>query len=213
MSTEIEILKQFWDELTRDFPASELLFEEILTGYTSPKRVYHNSTHIYNLLKLSEEYKQKLHRISVCRFSIFYHDIIYDPVSKTNEEDSAEFAKRSLSRMKVNSEIIEAVSGYILATANHFSYLGTDADLQYFLDFDLAILSSPKKVYLEYACNIRQEYGMVTDTQFNLGRIGFLDKILSRPTIYFTSDFRSREQVARKNLLWEREYLSSLKNK
>ena len=71
---------------------------DVIDQYLEPHRHYHNINHISNMLSnvhvynLSAVDKIKLH------MAILYHDIVYDPESNVNEENSALYFTRKLIR-------------------------------------------------------------------------------------------------------------------
>jgi predicted metal-dependent HD superfamily phosphohydrolase len=60
-------------------------------------------------------------------------------------------------------------------------------------------------VYKNYILNIRKEYSQIATTQFTLGRKGFIQHLLSQQHIFYTQQFREKEEQARKNMQWELE--------
>jgi predicted metal-dependent HD superfamily phosphohydrolase len=181
----------------------EGLFGEIEKAYEEEKRFYHNTTHIFRLLEQSDQYKASINDITSVRFSIFYHDIVYNPGSLDNEVKSAEIAKDALLQLQVKPEIITKVEAYILSTKDHYAQKPIDTDLKYFLDFDLSILASPRKEYKQYLIQIRKEYSYLPAEDFKKGRLDFVNKILEKQHLFFTDRFRQFECNARQNLEWE----------
>ena len=83
-------LKNQFDQLcslfTEDEQLINSLWKEIETKYSEKGRHYHNLLHLENMFRELEEVKGKLSDFTVISFSVFYHDIIYDATSKSNEE-------------------------------------------------------------------------------------------------------------------------------
>ncbi len=161
-------------------------------------RPYHNWNHIEKCLGFFEN-RLNQYVTDELLFSVVYHDAIYDPTSKTNEEDSVSVAKLDLSGMGLNLNRIEDI---ILSTKHTYSNSFTeDSEIQCMLDVDLSILGSPKDEYDEYSKQIRNEYSYVDDAHFALGRIDFLQKMLSRKVIF--NKLTELESAARNNLYEE----------
>lgn len=162
------------------------------------------------MLALSEQYVTHLQQPDVVQLAIFYHDIIYNPLRKDNEARSAQRAARELKQLQVSPEQIEAVKNYILATQRHdLQEFGTNSDLAYFLDFDLAILGADWETYFTFTQNIRKEYHIYPDVMYRSGRTKVLEHFLNKPTIYFTDIFqKEREAQARQNLQQEWQLLN-----
>jgi len=200
----IERIKEKWQSLAvvQQAPPklSTELLSEIIKNYSSPGRVYHNLTHLAQLFEREQEYGDRLSDREVVKLAIFYHDIIYVAGQPGNEESSAEKAVESMALLGVDQIRIKKVHEYILCTRDHSAVVTGDTDLQYFLDFDMAILASGRKEYECYVQNIRKEYASVPAFLFNAGRESFLRKLLTLPHIYLTREFQALEELARENI-------------
>ena len=202
-----DILKEYWNSILRNYTNDTLytdeLFSNLVQHYYEDSRHYHNTTHIQNMLDLSLEYYGALKDIEVVQLAIFYHDIIYNSLSKNNETDSAALAVKQLSKTSFPAEKIKLVEQFILSTQKHVPLL-ENTDLYYFLDFDLAVLGAARSVYTDYANNIRKEYKWVPSFLYKKNRAKILQHFLEREHIYFTEDFRTRYEVsARENIKFE----------
>jgi predicted metal-dependent HD superfamily phosphohydrolase len=146
---------------------------------------------------------------------VFFHDVIYDPKSSTNEEDSAKlFQAFSRERDFLKESDITTVTDYILKTKAHVTDAHLqkdvfgDSDLHVFLDLDMSILGSESSVYDQYAEAIRQEYIHVPLSAYTHGRAAVLEKFLLTPNIFSTATFRALlETKARENIAREIERL------
>jgi predicted metal-dependent HD superfamily phosphohydrolase len=65
-------------------------YEALKTLYQEPHRAYHNLQHIKECLALSGRVREVAAVTEVLTFAIWYHDAIYDPKAKNNEERSAD---------------------------------------------------------------------------------------------------------------------------
>jgi len=80
------------------------------------------------------------------------------------------------------------------------------------VDIDLSILGQDQKIFDSYCVRIREEYCHIDDYWYTKGRMSFLEKILSRLSIYQTELFFNKyEQIARENLGWELKRLQNMK--
>ena len=79
--------------LDLDEKSSSLIWHQIALRYQEKHRHYHHLQHIYDLLKLAERYHDQLKNKLAVYLAIFFHDIVYEPHSSTNEEDSAKLFK------------------------------------------------------------------------------------------------------------------------
>jgi predicted metal-dependent HD superfamily phosphohydrolase len=196
------------DDYTVDEELRHKSLLRLLAHYKQKHRHYHNLSHIASLMRLSERFEEELDQPNVLRLAILYHDIIYRPPLKNNEERSARYAEKELAQLGLDTESIALVAQYIRATTAHECTEDAPKDLAWFLDFDLAILASTQSIYLEYARNIRKEYWFIPGPAYRKGRRQILEAFLNRPFIYFTEEFREqKEEAARSNIMLELEHL------
>jgi predicted metal-dependent HD superfamily phosphohydrolase len=142
--------------------------------------------------------------------SIYFHDIIYNPKSSTNEEDSANIFDQLFSSY-LDRSLIDKVKLYILETKKHDVIDSNDKYLQFFIDFDMSVLGRSRAKYVEYATQIRQEYQHVEYEAYCKGRSKILRDFLQQTSsIYATTELRDLyEEVARANVSWECEVLEA----
>jgi len=199
----IETLRQQWlNELQglADKAALIAVFEQLCQAYQEKHRAYHNLHHIATLLSLAQQYRADLQDFRAVFLSIWFHDAVYKPCRKDNEEASTVLARKSLRQLQIPDEATDKVVRYILATKHHWAT--DESDLQWFLDFDLSILSSPEQEYKTYTEQIRKEYSLYPDWLYNAGRKKLMAAFLERPAIYGKLGDRA-EQQARLNITLE----------
>lgn len=160
-------------------------------------RPYHNWNHIENCLSFFD-HQLKQHSTDELLFAVVYHDAIYNPNSKTNEEDSVSVAKLDLAGEGLDLNKIERL---ILATKHEFNKKFHDDETQCMVDVDLSILGSDTDDYIDYTNKIREEYNHVDDLSFSKGRIDFLKRLLSKSAIFYK--LTHLESKARKNIYEE----------
>ena len=189
---------EFWQKLgVKNNPAP--YFTELETRYSEPHRAYHNLAHVADCLEEFEPVKHLARDPLAVEMAIWYHDAVYDPRAKDNEERSAKLATRVGNKISLPSPLNQRVKNLILATKKHDASLDPDAAV--LVDVDLSILGRGPRRFDEYENQIRQEYGWVSDEAFAAGRKAVLDSFLTRPVIYSTEIFRNKyEQQARENL-------------
>ena len=184
------------------------VFFELVTAYSSADRFYHNLEHIYHVLETIEQMHSLSLNFPLIQLAAWFHDVIYDPKTKNNEEKSAEYAEAALNSLKIPKTKIETVTNLILSTKTHQA-LPTDIESQILVDADLAILGSSESEYRSYAQAIRQEYSWIPDADYRVGRKQVLQRFLQREKIYFTHQlFTALEDKARQNLQAEVAALS-----
>ncbi|KAN0019411.1 hypothetical protein ACTFIU_002619 [Dictyostelium citrinum] len=163
--------------------------------YNEKQRFYHNLTHINELLNLEEQFNSKLKKQEVVQWSIWFHDIIYDPTRGDNEEQSARLFLDFSKEVKLSEEVISDVNKYILATANHTKVKSdeeSDTDLLYFLDMDLSILGTEESVYSNYSDAIKKEYSHIPDDKYRVGRSKILQSFVDAgyESLFKTNEFK-----------------------
>lgn len=187
-NTDEQLLKQFWNEMCN--------------AYASNNLAYHNIQHLQHMFTTYKELNFSSENEDVLFLAIFFHDVVYDPRQKDNEYKSAEKARTTLTALNFPSHKIEWCVQHILATENHEAT--EHVDTQILLDLDLSILGSDRDTYSQYAQNIRKEYSMFNDLDYQKGRIKALQHLIELPHLYQTEAARAYfYDNAIKNLNWE----------
>lgn len=191
-------------------------FEKILAEYESGGgRAYHNMRHIERMLRTIGKVEHLVQNLGSILAAAVLHDVKYDTSSKTNEQDSAEFAGLILTHLEVKEADIAESQRLISVTEKH-KPVSEDIDGRILTDADFEILGSPHPVYRKYCSGIYQEYvvnGPVTNQQFKVGRGGYLDDFISRiksDTLFSIPEIRDELQdQAHFNITWEKEQLEA----
>ena len=188
----------------------EKVWSIIEAHYCEPHRFYHTLQHIFDLINVLSPLKSKISDQNAILLAVVFHDIIYDPSSSRNEENSALLFEELLSA-SLDKRLVEKVVKYIIATKSHKTSDQTDEDLLLFLDCDMSILGRSRDEYELYARQIRQEYIHVDTILFNSGRSGFLKTVLANEgCIFITAEFQlMMEKNARENIKWEIDMLEN----
>ncbi len=177
------------------------LYEEVAAKYSEAHRRYHNLTHISECLAELQTIKLSNEDRVAIELSVWFHDVVYDPKSKTNEEDSAKYFSESGTALGIDDKLKNRVTAYILATKRHEAGAAHDLALSYFLDIDLAILGSNAQRFEEYDAAIRTEFSWVPGIIYGPKRKKILRSFLERENLFLTPEFRDRyEPRARENL-------------
>lgn len=179
-------------------PADELQ-QSMMSRYQEPARYYHNLQHLKECLQHFATYSHLATNADEVELALWFHDAIYDPHAKDNEEQSALLAVSELTKLNLSPDKINRIRDLILIT-KHTAQPQT-ADEALIIDIDLAILGASEERYNEYEVQIRQEYAFVEEPVFKSARKAILESFLNRETIYTTEEIRSRlEDQARVNL-------------
>ena len=184
----------------------EQLWNEIQSAYSNPKRYYHNLQHLQHLWEELSSVKEEIQDWNTLLFSVFYHDLVYNPLRRDNEERSALLMENRLQSIDVPAATIDACRTQILATKTHV--LCPDIDANFFTDADLSILGQGWNTYKEYALAIRKEYALYADMLYKSGRKTVLSHFLQMDRIFKTEPFFTKyEKQARQNLSQELQEL------
>lgn len=137
--------------------------KEILNKYDEPHRYYHNWNHIEDLLTQARDKNILSDNLFL---AIVFHDIIYDPLSSSNEVDSADY----MSGFIKNNEVYEA----IIDTKLHESKSELSKQL---CELDLNILRADLSKFMEFEHNIFKEYQFVDYKTYIAARVGILEEL------------------------------------
>ena len=170
-------------------------------AYSEPHRRYHDERHLKECLSeldwvqgLDERERRLL------KWAILWHDTMYEPGQRDNEEQSADLARLELSRCGVPQADAAEVDRLIRATEFHRSDPG-DRLGRLIVSIDLAILGSDEARYREYAEDVRHEYKHVPEDLWRSGRSLVLKRLLDSEPLFPDPDFQRRlEAQARRNM-------------
>ena len=145
--------------------------------FASTPLAYHNVNHIIYMLTLYDQAFSAHLSVEddrLMRWAIWYHDVVYDPSARDNEERSAEMAVRHFDGLGDTDKL----SALIMSTKKH----NPVTDLQRMLvDLDLAILAGLPRDYYEYSSAIRAEYSVYGDDDYCRGRAAALEGLINGP--------------------------------
>ena len=195
---ELERWSRFWSSLKAK-GSPEPVYRLLSDLYAEPQRAYHTLRHLTHCLDELEDARHLVEHPNDVEMALWFHDAIYDPKAKDNEERSAELARRIAMEAGLPESFGKRISNHILATQHHGLPEGADAQL--LVDIDLSILGRPRGEFDEYETNIRKEYIFVPWPEYRPARSAVLRSFLDRPAIYSTDYFRQKyESHARANL-------------
>lgn len=165
------------------------LISALRARYDEPQRHYHSWHHIEALLRHYERWKERFHRPQPVLWALYWHDAIYDPRAKDNEELSARLLEQD-AQGHLPADELALAAAIVRATAVHKVPEGLSpedsADTALFLDLDLSILGAPEVVYDRYETDIRKEYAFVPIEAYRAGRGAILKGFLARERLYMT---------------------------
>lgn len=139
---------------------------DILERYNEPHRFYHTLAHLDDLWTQLEE--QGYGDNGILLLATIFHDIIYDPRSPTNEEDSARYFNEVFTG---DDKVKEEVTSIILDTKRHQA---TSELSEVFCKADLNILHQPFDKLLIYEHQIFKEFQFVDYSTYREKRVEVL---------------------------------------
>jgi predicted metal-dependent HD superfamily phosphohydrolase len=174
-------------------------FSRLQSAYAQKHRAYHTSRHIDECLLLLDELKHLAAHPAEVECALWFHDAIYEPMSKSNEERSANWMANFGGRVGVAPEALARIRAHIMAT-RHVA-LPADQDSSLVVDIDLAILGADPGRYDEFERDVRREYRWVPGIVYRPKRAAILQTFLDRPRIYHWEPVYGRfEGKARSNV-------------
>jgi predicted metal-dependent HD superfamily phosphohydrolase len=190
-----------WLELMKRLGLSENreTYHQLIDAYSEKYRKYHNLSHLCSVLARLDEVKHLTEKKDEIELALWFHDAVYQPFSKSNESDSAEWARKFLDENDMTEQVQELVHRLVLATS-HSSVLKSD-DEKLIVDVDLSILGTSKDQYAQFETGVRSEYRQVPSSVYARGRKAVLKGFLQRDRIYSSEPFyEAFERQARNNL-------------
>lgn len=160
-----------------------MIFEEAYDIFSrmwnTPFRFYHTKENHLDKILL------KCDTIELKYFALF-HDIIYNPYSNTNEEDSLKlFQDNSINFCDLtNSKLVEEM---IIATQNHC--LTSDKYINRAIEIDMSILDLNIIDLIKYEKLIFLEYQKINIDEYKSARIDFLSKFRYKVNIMSLIDY------------------------
>lgn len=191
------------------------LGESLLQAWEQPHRAYHHSGHLSQMLSdLDRLYTHRAQGSTPLALILaaWFHDAVYEGAPGEDERRSEQLASASLEPLVtaglLTEQELQMVSLLVRATATHELPESADlpagyepADIQLFLDADMAILAADSARYRRCLRGVRSEYSHFDDEAFRTGRTTFLRSILGRERIFLSEEaFKLWEEPARANL-------------
>ncbi|TWO73229.1 N-methyl-D-aspartate receptor NMDAR2C subunit [Caenimonas sedimenti] len=192
--------RRLWESLgARTVPQG--LLNQLMASYSEPHRRYHTLQHLRDCLLHFDAARSMAERPDEVELALWFHDAVYDPAGKDNEERSADWARASMLAAGCDAAAAERVHALVLATRHDDMAAPDDGDTKLLLDIDLASLGSAPARFDDDNRAIRAEYAHVPEPDYRDGRRRILEGFVARPRIYRTSAFHDAlERRARENL-------------
>ena len=162
-------LQRSWLQLLTQFNIAPVdaysLFDRLIAAYQEPHRHYHNIEHIAEMLKIAGKLSDQATNLPAIQLAVWFHDAIYDPKAKDNEERSALLATAELQSLGIPAETAKEVGDMIRATATSIrpQWIGTR---QFYSMPILRSWGQRNCAIFRYAEAIRQEYAWVEEAAY-----------------------------------------------
>ena len=196
--TSVKEWLRMWD---KDYERLRLvkIHNDLVKEYNETYRYYHNLNHISSCLSdFFNAFDLAINPFEVW-LALWFHDSVYDPHRRDNEEQSAMYLDKAIKGL-VGNTMLNRITELILATKH--SEEPNNRDMKLIMDVDLAILGKPTYEFKQYEKNIRREYEWLSWEKYSRGREIVLRNFLERDCIYHTGYFREKyETKARSNLI------------
>ena len=191
------------------------LGESLLQAWEQPHRAYHHSGHLSQMLAdLDRLYTHRTQDATPLALVLaaWFHDAVYEGAPGEDERRSEQLAGASLKPLVTAGLLtrheLQMVSLLVRATATHELPEPADlpagyepADIELFLDADMAILAADSARYRRYLHGVRSEYSHFDDEAFRTGRTTFLRSVLGRERIFLSEEALTLwEEPAQANL-------------
>lgn len=202
-----DLLRERWNNFFQPFELKDCVekkcldsaYEDLVNNYREEYRYYHNLEHICNCFRMLDSVADAVDDQFSIEAAIWFHDVIYNPMCKDNEEQSAIYAQVFLNSIQLNKDAVAKIVRLIELT-KHSEQPITD-DEKYLLDIDVSILGAEADTYWDYEKRIRKEYSQVPESEYKVGRTKVLQHFLDSQYIFYTDYFRDRlEFNARENI-------------
>jgi predicted metal-dependent HD superfamily phosphohydrolase len=148
----------------------------LLSMWNESHRHYHTLNHLNDVIDQINEDKSKYSEKEYEKLMLaaLFHDCVYDSMSSTNEEDSANFFIECC-QDKSNPDVLE-VKQIILDTKTHESTTNLSESFNH---YDMSIVERDFDQLLEWENGIAEEYKAYGE-QYKEGRLKFLESLLDK---------------------------------
>jgi len=192
------ILEQRWTKTIQNAGgslthASHVFREVLMDHYSEPHRAYHNLEHIKACLRILDSLPEEVGKTPAVELAIWFHDLVYLPQKRLNEEKSAVIFARASDLLDIPMDIVARATWLIMLTTH--KHLPQLDDEWLLCDIDLSILGEDRETFDKYEEQIREEYKHVPEDMYKHGRAAILRMFLDRAesgTLYLTPEMSER---------------------
>lgn len=208
---DCERFRQVWRRCLLDAAVddSTKIHQQLIDSYSEPQRFYHTLAHIGHCLSLFDKISAKLQNPEALELAIWYHDVVYKPGAKDNEQLSADLFMATTKGI-FDDSLRNTVYQHIMATVHDESEI-KNTDTDYMLDIDLSSFGRPWPEFIHDSENVRLEMKSMPDDLYYQKQAAFQKNLFARPR-FFRSDYfyQHYESQARQN---RSDYIETIKQK
>ena len=177
----------------------ELFYNDLNGFYRESHRRYHDTLHILRGLEDLDLIWDEAEDPEAVELGWLYHDARYNPLSKTNEQDSANILSAHADAMGLSRDPVDRAIELILTTTHKEEPQTVDAHV--ITDLDFGIFGRNREDFDLYEAKVREEYREVPELSYRVGRREILERIYDRQYIFYTETLSAKYEIkARKNL-------------
>lgn len=178
------------ERLGGDATAAGEVFDRLRAAWSAKERRYHDLEHLADCLRELDAANAPPAEADVAELALWFHDAVYDPGARDNEERSAKLLLAESTELRLPDEIASHAADCVRATAHGSSSANTPAALLV-ADVDLSILGKDPLRFMEFEDSVGEEFASVPSWVFERARGRFLASLLASP-IFRTEHFRER---------------------
>lgn len=188
---------------------SSVIHQQLIVSYSEPQRFYHTLVHIGHCLSLFDKIKTRLQNPEALELAIWYHDVVYMPGAKDNEQLSADLFMTTTKGFFSDS-LRNMVYQHIMATVHDGSEV-KNTDTDYMLDIDLSSFGRPWPEFIRDSDNLRLEMQSMPEDEYYQKQATFQNNLFARARFFRSNYFYERyESQARQN---RSDYFESIEQK
>ena len=162
---KLDVLEAYYDHS---------VINDILSRWHEPHRHYHNLTHLSDMLSQIEDlfdYKMDVFKYESYILAAFFHDVVYDPKSIKNEENSVKYFQEVSKNL--HKDLVESVSNLIMITKSREIPVDEFHKTFWMIDNDILINSDLEKL-IDYENKVFKEFQFLSYDVYKSKRISFL---------------------------------------
>lgn len=171
--------------------------KSIYTLYSTPSRKYHCAYHPVFMLEYAKKNNIELNNAQ--KLAIVFHDAVYVPGNKDNEELSADYMMCMMSPYVSNRRTLNKAYKIILDTKQHFQLKPRLKTKQsaLVLDLDIINMSLDESSFRRWNKAVEEEFAHISTPE---ERNEFLEFFLSKENILLSDELKHKEDKIRENI-------------